>query len=173
MKTQTLERDFDLTEIINGEEVMGPSPFGRHQRVSINLSDIISPYVRRNKLGRLFFSPLDVILKEGEQRLQPDILFIRKGNMGIFQDWVRGVPDMVCEIVSTGTYKRDTVTKKDIYERYRVPEYWIVIPELYTIEVFTMEGDRYALFSCAEGEGVVRSKVIDGLEVDIRDVFEE
>ncbi|MBF0608113.1 MAG: Uma2 family endonuclease [Candidatus Magnetobacterium sp. LHC-1] len=101
MIAQTLERDFDLTEIINGEEIMGPSPFGRHQRISMNLSDIISPYVRRNKLGRLFSSPLDVILKEAEQRLQPDILFIRKGNMGIFQDWVRGVPDMVCEIVAT------------------------------------------------------------------------
>ncbi|MBF0538391.1 MAG: Uma2 family endonuclease [Nitrospirae bacterium] len=173
METQTLERDFDLTEIINGEEVMGPSPFGKHQDTSRNTVEIILNHLRKTKTGKLFYSPLDVILKEGEQRLQPDILFIKKENMAIDQDWIRGVPDMVCEIVSMGTHKRDTVIKKAIYERYRVPEYWIVIPELKTVEIFTIEGDRYDVFSCAEGEGVVRSKVIEGLEVDIKDVFEE
>ncbi|MBF0316814.1 MAG: Uma2 family endonuclease [Nitrospirae bacterium] len=173
MGTQTLERDFDLTEIINGVEVMSPSPFEKHQRIVLNLSDIISPYVRKNKLGRLHLSPLDVILKEGQQRLQPDLLFIRKENMAIVQDWIRGVPDMVCEIVSKGSHGKDTITKKDIYERYRVPEYWIVLPELETIEVLTIEGDRYEIFSIAEGEGVVKSKVMEGLKVDVKDVFEE
>ncbi|KJU84155.1 restriction endonuclease [Candidatus Magnetobacterium bavaricum] len=146
MNTQTLDRDFDLTEIINAVEVMSPSPFERHQHIVLNLYDIISPYVRRNKLGRLYPSPLDVILKEGEQRLQPDLLFIRKDNMAIVQDWIRGVPDMVCEIVSKGSVGKDTITKRDIYERFRVPEYWIVLPEFETIEVLTIEGDRYSLF---------------------------
>ncbi|MBF0317766.1 MAG: Uma2 family endonuclease [Nitrospirae bacterium] len=171
METQALERDFDLTEIINGVEVMGPSPFGEHQRVSQNINRLIANYVYTNKLGMVFYSPLDVILKEGEQRLQPDILFIRKENMGIFQDWVRGVPDMVCEIVSKGSVAKDTVIKRDIYERYKVPEYWIVFPEFETIEMFTIEGDRYKLFSAAEGEGIVKSRVIEGLEIDVNDVF--
>ncbi|MBF0607480.1 MAG: Uma2 family endonuclease [Candidatus Magnetobacterium sp. LHC-1] len=162
-----------MTEIINGVEVMGPSPFAMHQNISWNLNDIISQYVKKHKLGKVFYSPLDVILKEGQQRLQPDILFIRRENMAIVQDWIRGVPDMVCEIVSKGSHGKDTVTKKKIYEDFRVPEYWIVIPELETIEVFTIEGDIYELFSLAEGEGVVRSKVIEGLEFDVKDVFEE
>ncbi|KJU82886.1 protein containing DUF820 [Candidatus Magnetobacterium bavaricum] len=80
---------------------------------------------------------------------------------------------MVCEIVSKGSHAKDTVTKKEIYEAFRVPEYWIVIPELEIIEVFTIEGDTYKLYSVAEGEGVVRSKVIEGLEVDVKDVFQE
>ncbi|KJU83542.1 protein containing DUF820, partial [Candidatus Magnetobacterium bavaricum] len=71
---------------------------------------------------------------------------------------------MVCEIVSKGSFTKDTVTKKKIYEHYKVPEFWIVIPELETIEVFTIEGDAYELFSVAEGEGIVKSKVIEGLE---------
>ncbi|MBF0345749.1 MAG: Uma2 family endonuclease [Nitrospirae bacterium] len=69
-----------------------------------------------------------------------DILFIRKENSAIMQDYIRGVPDMVCEIVSKGSVAKGTVTKKEIYERYKVPEYWIVFPELETIEVFTIEG---------------------------------
>ncbi|WP_040333446.1 Uma2 family endonuclease [Candidatus Magnetobacterium casense] len=173
MTPQTLDRDFDLTEIINGVEVMGPSPFRKHQNISWNLNDILSQHIKKYKSGKVYYSPLDVILKEGEQRLQPDLLFIGKDNMAIMQDWIRGVPDMVCEIVSKGSHAKDTVTKKEIYEAFRVPEYWIVIPELETIEVFTIEGDTYKLYSVAEGEGVVRSKVIEGLEVDIRGVFQE
>jgi Uma2 family endonuclease len=123
-------------------------------------------------VGKICVSPLDVIFEDAINRLQPDILFIRKENMAIFQDWVRGVPDMVCEIVSPGTYKKDTAIKKEIYERYRVPEYWIVIPELRTIEILVIENDRYRTHSIAELDGVVTSKVIEGLEVDIKDIFE-
>ncbi|MBF0537114.1 MAG: Uma2 family endonuclease [Nitrospirae bacterium] len=173
MATQILERDVDLTEIINGVEVMGPSPFGKHQDISSNIYDLIRQHIKKTKTGKVYYSPLDVILKEGEQRLQPDILFIKKENRGIFQDWVRGVPDMVCEIVSKGSHSKDTVIKKKIYESYKVPEYWIVIPELTTIEVFTIEGDTYELFSEATDDGMVKSKVIEGLEINVRDVFEE
>ncbi|MBF0590701.1 MAG: Uma2 family endonuclease [Nitrospirae bacterium] len=173
METQTLERDFDLTEIINGVEVMGPSPFGKHQRISMRIVRRIILHLENNKLGEVYDAPLDVILQENVQKVQPDILFIKKENMGIFQDWIRGVPDMVCEIVSKGSHVKDTVTKRKIYERYKVPEYWIVFPEFETIEVFTIEGGTYELFSFAEGEGVVKSKVIEGLEIDVKDVFED
>jgi Uma2 family endonuclease len=170
---ETIVRDLDLTEIINGQEVMGPGPFGRHQDVAANLYDIIRQHVRKNSLGKLFFSPLDVIFEEGINRLQPDILFIGKENMGIFQDWVRGVPDMVCEIISPGSYEKDTEAKKAIYEKYKVPEYWVVIPELQTVEVLTIEDDRYKKRCIAELEGMVTSKVIEGLQVNVKDIFEQ
>ncbi|MBF0567032.1 MAG: Uma2 family endonuclease [Nitrospirae bacterium] len=167
-----IEKDFDLTEIINGEEVMSPSPFGKHQEISGNLYANMRNYVKAKDLGHAYYSPLDVILEEGVNRLQPDILFIRKDRMGIFQDWVRGVPDMVCEIISTGTYQRDTATKKEIYEKYGVPEYWIIIPELKIVEVLTIVNDKYKTYSIAEGSGVVISKVIDGFQIDVNDIFE-
>ncbi|MCI4625509.1 MAG: Uma2 family endonuclease [Candidatus Magnetoovum sp. WYHC-5] len=168
-----LEKDFDLTEIIHGVEVMSPSPFRKHQRIISNLSDIISPYIRKAKLGYVYISPLDVIFEENLNRLQPDLLFIRKGNMRIAQDWIRGVPDMVCEVVSQGSYHKDTQVKLAIYEHYKVPEYWIVIPKLKTVDILTIEGEKYTLFSYAEGTGTVYSKIIDGLNIDIKDIFEE
>ncbi|MCI4626395.1 MAG: Uma2 family endonuclease [Candidatus Magnetoovum sp. WYHC-5] len=175
METATLtERDFDLIEIINGEEVMSPSPYRKHQRVSMRIiRKVILHLEKDNNIGELYYAPLDVIFKEGEQRLQPDLLFIKKENMAIAQDWIRGVPDMVCEIVSIGSIKKDTITKKEIYEQYRVPEYWIVIPELQTIGIFTIEADKYQVFSWAEGEGIVSSKIIKGLQINIKDIFEE
>ncbi len=151
---------------------MGPSPFGRHQDIVFNLAYSMRHYIEKHDLGKLSISPLDVIFEEGINRLQPDIIFIRKENMSIFQDWIRGVPDMVCEIISTGTFKKDTEVKKTIYEKYKVPEYWIVLPEFLTVEIFTIENDKYKLHSIAEIEGTVTSKVIEGLQVDIKDIFE-
>ncbi len=53
---------------------------------------------------------------------------------------------MVVEIVSKGSVTKDTITKKEIYERYKVHEYWIIFPELETIEVLTIDVDRYSSF---------------------------
>ncbi|MBF0458024.1 MAG: Uma2 family endonuclease [Nitrospirae bacterium] len=172
METHTLQRDLDLTEIINGEEVVSPSPFSKHQIIIGNLFRKIDRHVEQKGLGRVLFSPLDVILEEGLNRLQPDILFIRGNNTAIIQDWIRGVPDMVCEIVSQGSFRWDTNVKKDIYEKYGVPEYWIIIPELKIVEGFTIEEGKYKLYSYAEAEGMVTSKVIEGLQINIKDIFE-
>ncbi len=162
--------DDDLAEIINGKTVVRHSPFCSHQRVLGDLMSSIGQHIDKNKAGKMY-SYLDVILEEGINRLQPDILFIKKENMGIFQDWIRGVPDMVCEIVSKGSHTKDTITKRVIYERYRVPEFWIVLPEFETIEILTITGDTYELFSTSENDGMVRSKVIEGLEIDVNDIF--
>ncbi|MBV6342707.1 Uma2 family endonuclease [Candidatus Magnetobacterium casense] len=165
------ESDFDLTEIINGEEVMGPSPLRAHQRVVFELSYAMGSYAKERGFGEVDIAPLDVILEEGMNRLQPDIIFIRKENLSIAQDWIRGVPDLVVEVVSRGSVARDTVTKKDIYEHYGVEEYWLVFAELECIEVFVLDGGRYGLFSVAEGEGTVRSRVLEGFEVAIANIF--
>ncbi|MCG6551286.1 MAG: Uma2 family endonuclease [Candidatus Magnetominusculus sp. LBB02] len=166
------EKDLDLTEIINGEEVMSPSPFRKHQIISANLFRKIDRYVEQNGLGRVYYSPLDVIFEDGMNRFQPDLFFVRKENMAIEQDWIRGVPDMVCEIVSTYTFRLDTDTKKEIYEKYGVPEYWIVIPDLRIIEVLTLDNAKYKISSYAEGEGTVTSAIIGGLDVNSLDIFE-
>ncbi|KJR41853.1 restriction endonuclease [Candidatus Magnetoovum chiemensis] len=162
-----------LTEIINGEEIIASVRFCKHQSVLGNLGYAISEHVDKNALGEVFCVPLDVIFDEGINRLQPDFSFIKKENTSIIQDWIRGVPDVVGEVISKGSFKKDVSVKKKIYEKYKVPEYWVVIPDLSMIEVYTLEGDGYEVFSYAEVEGTVKSKVIEGFEIDIKDVFEE
>ncbi|MEO5357426.1 MAG: Uma2 family endonuclease [Nitrospirae bacterium YQR-1] len=171
MITETIVTDLDLTEIINGEEIVGRSPFGYHQKIVGNLYHKICRYIDKINVGEVYLSPLDVIFENEINRLQPDLLFIRKEHLSIAQDWIRGVPDMVCEIVSPGTYKKDTAVKKEIYEKYRVPEYWIVLPEFKTIGILTIKNDKYVTHSIAEIEGTVISKVIEGLQVNITEVF--
>lgn len=162
----------DLTQIINGEEVMSPSPKMPHQRASMRLEWHLLKHINANGLGELFHAPFDVILEENFNHLQPDILFVSAKNGEILQDWVRGVPDLVIEIVSPGSKKMDTVIKKGIYERYGVPECWIVFPEQVRIEIYVLVDDHYKFLGSFSGDEFVRSLVLDKLSFPVNVITE-
>ena len=168
-ETESLQ-DWDLVQIINGKEIMSPSPISKHQIIVLELCGIFIEHTRKNKLGKVLISPLDVIFEEGVNRLQPDLIFISNENKGIIKDWIRGVPDLLVEVVSKGSFYIDTVDKKAIYEKYGVKEYWIVFPEYDTIEVFTLENGTYKMFSRGTDAELVKSNLLAGLEVKVSDV---
>ena len=75
------------------------------------------------------FTYLDVV--------EPDLLYISRERRDVLTDkHVRGVPDLAVEILSPGTRKTDEVVKPKLYERFGVREYWVVDPELDTIEIY-------------------------------------
>ncbi|MBK8396643.1 MAG: Uma2 family endonuclease [Leptospiraceae bacterium] len=175
MTTALLQKsDIDLTQIINGVEIMAPSPFGIHQRISYNLTLEIGLFLRNNPIGTLFTAPLDVILDPKINQVQPDLIFIKKENMGIFHEhgWIRGVPDLLIEVVSKGTITRDTEEKYEIYQKYGVSEYWLVFPEQQCIEIYTLENSIYVLYSSSEKtNGTVVSKILTNFELDANLIF--
>ncbi len=163
----------ELSETINGEEIMGSSPFKKHQKVVSNIYFEIRKFLEKQKIGEIFLSPLDVIFEENVNRLQPDLIYINNENMTIAQDWIRGIPDAVIEIVSKGNFTHDTVIKRNVYEKYKVPEMWLVFPEEECIEIFVIENDRYELYSSAELTGNVSSKVITSLKIPLEVIFKQ
>lgn len=158
-------QDWDLTQIINGKEIEMPSPKVYHQDIVSELCDIFKAFVKSNALGKVFMSPLDVIFEDGVNRVQPDLIFVSKDNYAIVQDWIRGVPDLLVEVVSKGSFYIDTIDKKEIYQKYGVKEYWIVFPEYDTIEVYSLENQSFKLFSRGTDEEIVKSKLLAGLEI--------
>lgn len=167
--TESLQ-DWDLMQIINGKEIEMPSPLLKHQKISRILQRMIENFLIKNNLGELFNAPLDVIFEEGINRVQPDLIYISNENKGIIQDWIRGVPDLLVEVVSKGSFYIDTVDKKEIYQKYGVKEYWIVFPEYDTIEVFTLEESSYKMFSRGTDAEIIKSKLLDGLEIKVSDI---
>ena len=159
-------------EVINGRLEEMPAPTPLHQDVSGNLEFIMRMFVREKRLGKVYDAPIDVVLGD-RYVLQPDIIFISKERLGIIgEKAIMGPPDLVVEIISPATVRRDTVIKKSIYERFGVREYWIVYPEERAVEVWILnDKGKYKLFSIAEREGKVRSKVLEGLEIDLKEVF--
>ncbi len=164
--------DFDLTQIINGKEIIMPSPVGVHQKISSRLANRLFNFVESKNLGEVYSAPFDVILEEGVNRVQPDILFVRHDRLNIIRNFVEGAPDLVVEIISPSSFDQDNVEKKELYARFGVPEYWIAEPRLKLIEVFFLEGGKYKLNNYAIESGTVNSPLLPGFSVDLQSIFE-
>ena len=159
-------------EILRGGLIMVPAPFTIHQRLLRNIEDILWNFVKEKKLGEVLVAPTDVVLSE-DIVVQPDILFISKEGLDIIKEAaIMGSPDLIVEIISPSSASYDTVEKRDIYEEYGVKEYWLVFPQEKAIEVLALEDGVYRELCKGRKTGVVRSKIIVGLEVDLKEVFE-
>jgi Uma2 family endonuclease len=165
----------DRHELIDGDLYMVPAPTVTHQTVSQNIALRLAQHVRVTACGRMLYAPLDVVLGEGETRsvVQPDILFVSNERARIVtDDEIVGAPDLVVEILSKSTVKRDTGVKKALYARSGVREYWLVDPEAHSIERLSLGPDGYEPATrYASGERLV-SAVVPGFELSVDDAFE-
>jgi Uma2 family endonuclease len=165
--------DNSIYELINGNIVRRSSPHSEHQIAQANLMRLLGNFVYQNGLGRVMGAPMDVVFSE-EIAPQPDVFFIKKEREKIIERGgpVWGSPDLIIEIISSGTAKADRKDKKEIYEHFGVAEYWLVEPRARTVEVFSLENGVYKNFVFIENEGIIKSKLLEGLEMDIADIFD-
>ena len=111
--------DDERYELLNGELILSPSPKEIHQYISSILHIMIGAFVRERSLGKVYFSPFDVVLSDTDV-VQPDILFISNERADIITpDNVQGAPDLVVEILSPATAERDRTIKLDLYAPLR------------------------------------------------------
>lgn len=158
-------------ELIEGELILAAAPNMAHQMTQGNLGSPMHTYVRTEKLGYVFFSPCDVVLSE-YTTLQPDLVFVSTENAGIITDAnIQGAPDLVVEIISPSSTGRDWVTKRDLYARYGVKEYWLIDPVNRTLWVMRLR-DGYLELSDTLYEGdTLTASTIKGFSVSISDIF--
>ncbi len=162
-----------LYELLNGEVVKRSAPSPLHQRISRRLSFKIESLIQEKGLGELFYSPIDVFLDDHNVP-QPDLIFIKKERLDIvnLEEAIMGMPDLVIEILSPSSIKRDRFQKMAIYEQFKAPEYWIVDPANSSIEVYTLKDDKLEIASFAAQEGSVQSAAVGGWELEVKDIFE-
>lgn len=157
-------------EIINGNLLMAPAPYTWHQDWSHELALVVGNHVKRNKLGKVYEAPTDVILDD-ENTVQPDLVFVATANLGIVQPrGIFGVPDLLIELVSPSSVRRDRYDKKELYARSGVKEYWIGDPANKSLEILTLKDGRYELHCAAETQGQLTSLVLAGLEFDLAEI---
>ena len=153
------------TELWDGEIVMSAAPRPQHQTIVIRTWEILNGHVKPRRLGRLYVSPIDVVLS-GSKVMQPDVVFISSAKESIIlQNCIRGVPDLLVEVISEGTWRRDRVDKKALYEQFGVAEYWIIDPESRLIEVFALVKGTYQLHARGTRSESVGSKLLTGFKV--------
>ena len=151
-------------EYINGEIIMAPTPTVLHQAVLRNLSFALHEFVLRAKTGSIFFSPLDVVLPSGDV-VQPDAFFLTNEETAraLAEKRVHGAPSFLVEVLSPGSIKHDALTKRQLYERNNVREYWIVDHKAKTVAQLVRRGERFELTELGEGD-TLRGVVLEGFE---------
>jgi len=155
-------------ELIGGEHYVTPAPTPVHQRFLGNLYRMLSLFVSENRLGEVFFAPVDVVLSPRDV-VQPDLIFIGNARADrVTRENIKGAPDLVVEVISESSRQVDKKLKRALYERHDVVEYWIADPDLRIFEVFRRDAEN-RLTKVAEHEdaGILTSPLFPGLEIDL------
>lgn len=176
-------------EIIGGKKFMASAANTIHNVIGGRLFMFIGSYLDAKDLGYCFTDNADVYFPDGSL-FQPDFSIVLKENEQIIT-WggdIYGAPDLVVEILSKSTKKRDVTIKKDTYERNGVREYWIIDPWIKSVTVYLLRDgkyfldDEYILFDekelkklndaeKAEIKNEVPVSILDGLKVPLKYIF--
>ncbi|HLG57949.1 MAG TPA: Uma2 family endonuclease [Vicinamibacterales bacterium] len=161
-------------ELIDGEHYVTPSPNMGHQRVLGKLYLAIGNHLAAHPIGEVFFAPLDVVMSDHDI-VEPDLLYVSQERAAeiLIPQHVRGVPELVIEIASKGTRKRDETIKRRLYERAGVIEYWIVDPKHEVVRVYrnTGKGFEPPLELRRDAGDTLTTALMPGLEVALATVF--
>ena len=138
-------------ELYDGEVFVVPSPILLHQVVAMRLWRILDDYARRAG-GLAVASPIDIVFSDYDV-VQPDIVFLTADSMRTvsLMDRVRQSPDLAVEVLSPSTASNDRGRKMRMFQRYGVPEYWIVDPIEKNIEIYRLAESAYELVGTFSG----------------------
>ena len=160
-------------ELIDGEHYMTPAPSVRHQSVVAALTHWLRAHVLAEDLGLVLPAPVDVVLSEHDI-VEPDLIFLSNERRDrVTEANIQGAPDLVVEVLSDSTRRRDEITKRHLYERRGVREYWLVDPELQTVKGWRAGGRGVGRTAevAAEGGGGRPGPGVPGFEVALRRLF--
>jgi Uma2 family endonuclease len=160
------------TELWDGELIMSPSPSFFHQEIVDRFHDHLKAWVHQHRLGKTAIAPLDMVLTQ-RHVTQPDVVFISNQRLGIITDRLRGAADLVAEVISLGSRRRDRLDKRDLYEQHGVKEYWLIDPEALTVEVLCLEAGTYRLAGRWRTGESAQSRLLAGFEVPVKALFGE
>ncbi len=150
-------------ELLYGRLHVTPAPVFRHQEVVVELVSLLRGHARTHG-ARVVTSPIDVVLDD-HSVVQPDIVYISAARAAIVLDRVEGAPDLVVEVLSPATARRDLGEKLKLYADSGVGEYWLVDPVARTFEFLRNRGRRFEV--CLPLDGAYSSEAIIGFELDL------
>jgi len=166
--------DEERWELIDGIPfAMAPAPSTAHQSISSVLHGKLFAFLE-GKPCKVFHAPFDVRLNsagEDDTVVQPDIVVVCDTSK-LDEKGCNGAPDMVIEILSPSTAKKDRVTKFNKYQQAGVREYWLVDPDSKTLSTHVLTDGGYITRAYGEEDSAYVS-VLKGCEISMPDIFAE
>ena len=161
-------------ELIDGEHYVTPSPNRKHQKISGNIHLLIGNWLEEHPIGQVYYAPFDVVFSRFDV-VEPDLLYMSNERAAavLTAANVQGTPELVIEIGSHGTRKRDETIKRRLYERAGVSEYWVVDPELDVVRVYRRNGNSFdrPVELSAEAGDVLATPLLTGLNLPLSRIF--
>lgn len=164
-------------EILEGVPyAMSPAPTILHQEVVGALYRIFANYMQ-GKACRVFIAPLDVLLTKGQESdeqiqtvVQPDV-FVVCDKSKLDKRRCKGAPDLIIEVLSPATARKDRREKFLLYEKHGVKEYWLVEPDSKLITAFILNDGQYGRPNIYSDEEGMKTSIFADLTVNLTEVF--
>lgn len=160
-------------EIIGGELIVNPPPTWGHQQIVGYFYRLLDDFARATKSGRVTFAPFGVLLSPHDA-VEPDLIFLSATRPPVPSEdnTIDYPPDLVVEVISPSSRRRDRVAKMALYARAGVPEYWTADPRDRTFTINHLQGEQYVQV-VPDADGWVTSPTLPGLRVNPAAVFAE
>ena len=154
---------------------MSPAPSRIHQELIMEISAEIRNYIKSNNgKCKVYPAPFDVVLVSENQNatdskniVQPDISVICDKSK-LTDKGCTGSPDMIVEIISPFNPSNDYVRKLNLYEQFKIKEYWIVNPMKKNILVYTLTDNGYNMPDMYTFNDKVKVNIYNDLEIDFK-----
>ena len=169
-------------ELINGFIYVLSAPLRVHAEITSLLNVLFSMFVRKRKgKCKIYHSPFAVRLSLNNETADDKIVNVVQPDICVVCDPSKldkygciGAPDLIVEVLSPSTLKKDWNFKFNLYEAAGVKEYWIVDPKAKTVNIFLLQPDgKYDLGSVYDCEEKAPVHIFDGLEIDLKELFAE
>ena len=167
----------ERVELIKGKIFkMSPAPGTDHQIIVASIFGDMIQFLK-GKDCRIFSAPFDVRLPINNEKgkedtvIQPDICVICDTSK-LDKKGCKGTPDLIVEIVSKSSVKKDLHEKFELYQQSGVQEYWVVQPGDRVVTIYTLNQQGFYEASRAKTYGDrVASQVLPGFSIELDDVF--
>jgi len=154
-------------EWVDGEVILTMPPKDRHQDIVLFLASLLRILLDLTGTGKVRTAPLEVYLPKRPASREPDIVVVLEENLrNLGEERFTGAPDLLVEVISEDSVRRDRVEKFLEYEREGVREYWLFDsrPAHYSVEAFALEAGVYTPIG-VDHEGWLQSLVLPGFRV--------
>lgn len=159
-------------EWLDGEIVMVSPASKQHQRIGSFLEKILSLYIESRNLGEVFRAPFQMRLESSGR--EPDLIYISSRNMERLKDvYLDGPADMVVEIISDESRRRDQKEKFREYEIAGVKEYWLIDPIRKQAEFYQIGSDGHYYSVPADAGNIYHSEAVPGFWLKVSWLWQE
>jgi Uma2 family endonuclease len=160
-------------ELYDGEVSVVPAPLPRHQLALLELYHRLHAYASERG-GVVIVSPIDIVFTETNV-LQPDIVVFageRRHHVELDAP-IRVRPDVAVEVISPSTERNDRGRKLAAFQRFEVPEYWILDPAKERFELLKLRHGRYRRPRVYRRGEVFTSEVLVGFSCRLDELLHE